>query len=144
MALTAKWYDKIATQLNCNNASPAIIEGLAGIFGEDNPRFDIAKFYRCSGYHSPVLDLLNESVSEGTMRNEDLFPVFLDTLRKIDHARHDKFVTDPANQWETNSVYNDEIMSELFDILNEYAPPGYYFGSHVGDGAAYGFWRDEQ
>ena len=36
-----------------------------------------------------------------------------------------------------------EIVNDLMDALNEYAPDGYYFGAIEGDGSDFGFWQDE-
>ena len=36
-----------------------------------------------------------------------------------------------------------ETWEELFDRANDYAAPGYYFGSHPGDGALFGYWAEE-
>lgn len=33
-----------------------------------------------------------------------------------------------------------EWIDQLIGLLNEYAPPGHYFGAHVGDGSDFGFW----
>jgi hypothetical protein len=35
-----------------------------------------------------------------------------------------------------------QCLKELFDILDDHAPAGFYFGSQEGDGAALGFWLD--
>ena len=32
-------------------------------------------------------------------------------------------------------------MKDLFDCLNDYAPDGYYFGSHEGNGSEFGYWE---
>ncbi len=101
------------------------------------------------------------SVSSGTMRSEDLIPVFIEALDDIREAisldnsipetdrvatvsrldimlgeieqrmnAEDYFATDEA----------DHDLENLTDLLNEFAPPYAYFGSHEGDGADYGFW----
>ena len=36
----------------------------------------------------------------------------------------------------------NEVLSELFNALNDYAPDYAYFGENDGDGACYGFWLD--
>lgn len=114
--------------------------------------------------HKPTIG----SISHGTMRDEDLIPCFLDEIKRIDPARITKLRKDPA--WkkvtdklgETNGRYflpfaftgldgvitlvtENEIAdytAELFDILNELAPPYCSFGSSEGDGSDYGFWPD--
>lgn len=39
----------------------------------------------------------------------------------------------------------DYLLNEnIFDLMNEIAPENYHFSSHEGDGACYGFWKDER
>lgn len=87
------------------------------------------------------------SISHATMRNEDLIPVFLEELKRLDDGTHARLIKD-IEQNQNSTTYDDYYESEdaqwdleeLFDALNEHAPPYCYFGAHQGDGSDYGFW----
>ena len=89
------------------------------------------------------------SVSHGTMRKEDLIPCFLDIAKELGgetellltiQERID-FNEDEDNSYNYyKSDESDYDLDELFDALQEFAPPYFYFGSHPGDGADYGYW----
>lgn len=83
------------------------------------------------------------SWSHGTMREEDLIPSFLDLLGQLDPERRTQVEADNADilvdeedrgeDWEEQaSMFLNE---DLFNILNEYAPPFFYFGANEGDGS---------
>ncbi len=90
------------------------------------------------------------SVSCGTTRTKDLIPAFEGVLDAagvdynderpavVDKLLADKELTD--DELDQVSAYLDET---LFDLLDEVAPEGCYFGSHDGDGADFGFWPVE-
>jgi len=98
------------------------------------------------------------SVSTGTLRTEDLLPAFADELsvmemsetgvkllREVEDflgAPNDSFLLFPSfgtlPDWESEKA--GFLMDELFDALNEYAPPHMQFGAHDGDGADFGWW----
>lgn len=98
------------------------------------------------------------TVSNGTMRDEDLIPSFLNHLQWLDPKRITKLRKDTTWKRLTNYLkkgndldgYSDaggfdggclsDLSVELFEILSEYAPPYCSFGSSEGDGAQYGFW----
>lgn len=98
-------------------------------------------------------------VSSGTMRVEDLIPTFLNELigqKKVKRS-HYRLIADieakmrasEESGW-PNEGFNyfdetgaDEDLVSLMDALTEYAPPYFYFGSHPGDGASYGYWLSE-
>jgi hypothetical protein len=87
------------------------------------------------------------SVSSGTMRTEDLIDAFVPVLEALDakHGVHAALIAEVLAIEDFDSEVEDEdgLLEALFDALNECAPEGYYFGSHEGDGADYGFWQVE-
>ena len=98
----------------------------------------------------------------GTLRNEDLLPAFRNELHNLSDGQHplvelfDRTVeTEPWLDWYSVDIrladiapedqeYASELVNDLMDALNEYAPDGCYFGSIEGDGSDFGFWADEE
>lgn len=89
------------------------------------------------------------SISTCTLRTQDLIRAFTDELEHLEHGgTQAQEITRNINEsiWEDdNDPYWDSedaqhTLEELFDALNEYAPPYGYFGAHEGDGADFGFW----
>lgn len=84
------------------------------------------------------------SVSHGTLRTEDLIPRFLDVLKELDPDRHEAesyaYGHDVACGLASVEENDANMLESLFDVLNEYAPVGHYFGAHPGDGSDFGFW----
>ncbi len=105
------------------------------------------------------------SVSEGTLRDDDLLSSFADhleclTCEAIDAhdidgivaKAHFKLVTDARrmiadiekyqDQPDTFPDYSDvpEVIADLVDALDAFAPPCAYFGAIDGDGACFGYW----
>ncbi len=106
------------------------------------------------------------SVSTATMRPEDLIPTFVANLyhsAKVSRANghchtigdvsakrrkeHVKLVADIEARMEADGYYESDKaqydLEALFNALEEYAAPYFYFGSHPGDGADYGYWLPE-
>src|SRR5215813_13965728 len=87
------------------------------------------------------------SVSSGTMRAEDLIPIFVFELRRLDHE--DGELRDIEERMLQPGYYESEdadydLNEYLFDALNEHAPDHHYFGAHPSDGSDYGFWLCEE
>ena len=99
------------------------------------------------------------SVSSGTMRDEDLLPVFADELdyqlsrqsKRFPRKAHRALIREARRtlrhmtegttaQAEKAEEVASEVVAELMDALTEFAPPYTYFGACDGDGADYGFW----
>ena len=89
------------------------------------------------------------SVSSGTMRPEDLIPDFMWELRHQAPCKreHRALLTEIKSRMEADDYYESEEsgwdLESLFDALDDYTPPYFYFGAHPGDGADYGYWLSE-
>jgi hypothetical protein len=108
------------------------------------------------------------SVSSGTLRDEDLLLAFADLLEVIcddndkmarsfgrldlvsDSDAYRKLIADareceiaPEGEDVSDIEEASDIVNELIDALTEFAPDYFYFGSHPGDGADFGFWLHE-
>jgi hypothetical protein len=96
---------------------------------------------------------LEISVIHGTLRNQDLIPAFLEAVLQLDpdtpmalintmmpeELREVPQDNDDHEWWYTETAY--WVLEHLDNKLNDYAPDGYYFGAHEGDGSDFGFWR---
>lgn len=101
-------------------------------------------------------------VSSGTLHTEHLLESFWDALEDLspDLLRSEDYaavagLSSPLLVWLEKLVgedskeedYTEErasvVLQSLFNLLQEAAPTGFYFGSHPGDGALFGFWLSE-
>lgn len=90
------------------------------------------------------------SISDGTLRNQDLVPSFIGTLKDlgVDVSELEREI--PDNAWEDEyddfweSAECEFILEDLFTLLSDNAPEGHYFGNAEGDGALFGFWKIEE
>jgi hypothetical protein len=91
-------------------------------------------------------------LSCSTMRIEDLIPSFVFELtarrrRKTLKRSQAKELRDIEKRLDSDEYFTDEDADYdlvwLFEALNEYAAPYFYFGSHPGDRSDYGYWLSE-
>lgn len=97
----------------------------------------------------------NQSLSHGTMLNADLLQTFGSALERAcgadgvplaQYQSHSQLANEAFALIENGATETpdaSDVVAELFDALQCYAPAGCTFGSHEGDGSDYGFWRDE-
>lgn len=99
---------------------------------------------------------LDCSVIHGTHRACDLVPAFLDVIKDtpeyqqimMSNAEYLNVISDPTaldndERWESEDM-TYFLNEELFDVLDSYAPNGYYFGANIGDGSDFGYWKCEE
>ena len=93
------------------------------------------------------------TVSHGTLRPQDLIPAFLDAVRDYAPAHYEGMMAaafgpipshvmdegDDSDWWQSEDA--GFLLEALFNILEEAAPEGMYFGAHPGDGSDFGFWE---
>ncbi len=88
------------------------------------------------------------TVSHGTMRNEDLIPEFVYILKQFSKGKNKaqyKECKEIEKRMKSENYFQSEgsdfdLNEFLFDALQDYALPYFYFGSHPGDGSDYGYW----
>lgn len=92
---------------------------------------------------------LETTIIRGTHRRSDLIPVFLGILQDAPESLQTGFYI-PIHAWDNENVEwwdseeAEHLMQELFNTLDKFAPEGYYFGAHPGDGSDFGFWKLEE
>ena len=94
------------------------------------------------------------SISTGTLRTEDLLPIFADTLKALpwldgiqsNSVMFSELLAD-ADKYQSVDTEDDaeiasEVLENLTEALSAICPPFVYFGTLPGDGADFGFWPD--
>ena len=89
------------------------------------------------------------SVSRGTLREQDLIPAFEEVLDTagVEYDRPvsvDKLLLGQALTDDEQEEVGFYLNETLFDLLDGIAPEGTYFGTHEGDGSLFGFWEVEE
>lgn len=79
-------------------------------------------------------------ISHGTLRLEDLRDVFSETLLLMDQRGEYASLLEEAERMKEEDEHFNEVIDELADALDAFAPAGYYFGVSEGDGSCFGYW----
>ena len=80
------------------------------------------------------------SVSHGTLVPHELIVAFGTLLGQLDEK--DEWLGLLNDAQDADEEDSSEIVADLIDALNEFAPPYCYFGVTEGDGSDFGFWVD--
>jgi hypothetical protein len=104
-----------------------------------------------TNYTSDQLAVFPWIVSSDTLRTEDLLPRFWEAAETVALMHQEPIPTDLlepltllVGEDSSETDWNDDLAADtlagLFDLLQDWAPAGFSFGSHEGDGACFGFW----
>ena len=94
------------------------------------------------------------TVIHGTLRDEDLLPAFADELARVSMERFDSLAEVWTELKDDNDLSIDgiiehvgenvgDLIHDLMDALQEYAPVHVYFGAIDGDGSDFGWWPQD-
>lgn len=104
------------------------------------------------------------TISEGTMRSQDLLASFSAELEALTIMNVEAFAIDARHtlsngaligearrvaakigeDWRKDDFTATEVVTSLMEALQIFAPPLAYFGTLEGDGADFGFWSVEK
>ena len=87
--------------------------------------------------------MMTGSISEGTLKTDDLISAFFSILpiEKQDSLLAQYPELSDEEMSDDDSAY---LLDMLHDELCDMTPEGFYFGAHIGDGACFGFWANEE
>jgi len=83
------------------------------------------------------------SVSTGTLRTEDLIDALSGEIKYLEIPDAHKILSEANGITDFDTENASFILEEMFEKLNEYAPPHMQFGSHDSDGANFGWWTTD-
>ena len=78
----------------------------------------------------------------GTLNETDLLTAFATELSRVSDVGHEELRREAYREAGNPTENATEIINDLMDALNEYAPAHTYFGTLEGDGSDFGFWPD--
>lgn len=90
-------------------------------------------------FYKPVYSLYFEALEQ---HNMEVYKKCIALRRDLEHIHNFYECVSRFNlnkEGEETEEFID-VINDVFDVLNEYAPEGYYFGTLEGDGACFGFW----
>jgi len=80
------------------------------------------------------------SISEGTLRTEDLLEAIASELSPLRLSRAHRKLVNEAGRIDPESDEAGDLLQELCDAAESYLPPYAYLAMHKHDGACFGVW----
>jgi hypothetical protein len=90
------------------------------------------------------------TVSHGTLRTEDLIDTFAWEIRRMRGSLPPDMERDVkdcqarfATQCGLDDGFCEEVLDQMFDLMDTFAPPHAWFGASEGDGSDFGYWLSD-